>query len=97
MAALFPRWSNIAVRATLLALALLVVGVPLGLMAFVRSPNASARYEPVSQPIPFDHQIHAGRLGISCEYCHATVTRSPTAGIPPTQTCVPCHSTVWIN
>ena len=75
----------------------LVVGVPLGLMAFVRSSNASARYEPVAQPIPFDHQIHAGRLGINCVYCHATVMRSPTAGIPPTQTCVPCHSTVWIN
>jgi hypothetical protein len=97
MAALFPRWSNTAARASLLALALLVVGVPLGLMAFVRSSNASARYEPVPQPIPFDHQIHAGRLGISCEYCHTTVMRSPTAGIPPTQTCVPCHSTVWIN
>ena len=38
-----------------------------------------------------------GELGIDCRYCHTTVEKSSFAGIPPTQTCMTCHSQIWIN
>jgi hypothetical protein len=97
MAALFPRWTNIAARAVLLALLCLVVGLPLGLMAWVRAPNVTSQEAPVAQPVPFDHVVHAHDLQISCEYCHATVMKTASASLPPTQTCVPCHSDTWKN
>jgi hypothetical protein len=97
MPALFPRWTNVAARAVLLALLCLVVGVPLGLMAWVRAPNVTAQAAPVTQPIPFDHVVHAHDLQIDCEYCHSTVMKTASASLPSTQTCLPCHSSTWKN
>jgi hypothetical protein len=34
-------------------------------------------------------------MGIDCRYCHTSVERSAVAGIPPTKTCMSCHSQVW--
>jgi hypothetical protein len=50
-------------------------------------------YAPV-QPIPFDHSLHAGQLGLDCRYCHTNVEKSEESNIPATQTCMACHSIV---
>jgi hypothetical protein len=97
MAAPFPPWMNIVARATLIALACTIVGVPVALMAWVRTPNATGRFAPVPQPIPFDHRLHVTGFKIDCRYCHSTVERSATAGIPPSTTCVACHNSAWRN
>jgi hypothetical protein len=47
------------------------------------------------QPVQFSHQHHVGGMGIDCRYCHTSVEKSATAGIPPTQTCMNCHSQIW--
>ncbi|GMR22625.1 MAG: cytochrome c3 family protein [Acidobacteriota bacterium] len=46
------------------------------------------------QPIPFSHALHAGELEVDCRYCHASVEISPVASLPPTRTCMNCHSLV---
>ncbi|MBI4347746.1 MAG: cytochrome c3 family protein [Elusimicrobia bacterium] len=46
------------------------------------------------QPIAFSHRLHAGELGVTCQYCHAGAERSRTAGLPPLATCMNCHSKV---
>jgi len=97
MAAHFPPWANAAARATLVACAAVGGGVPLALMAWVRTPNVSRRYAPVSQPVPFDHRLHVTGFGIDCRYCHSAVERAPTAGIPAASMCVPCHSHLWLS
>ena len=51
----------------------------------------------VNQPVPFSHQHHIGGLGLDCRFCHTTVETSATAGIPPTFTCMTCHSQLWTN
>jgi hypothetical protein len=51
----------------------------------------------LDQPIPFSHQHHIDELGIDCRYCHTTVEKSSFAGIPPTHTCMSCHSQIWTN
>ena len=51
----------------------------------------------IEQPVPFSHEHHAGGLGIDCRYCHTSVTESPYAGVPPTKTCMTCHSQIWTN
>lgn len=49
------------------------------------------------QPVQFSHQHHAGGMGIDCRYCHTSVEDSSFAGIPPTKTCMNCHSQIWAN
>src|SRR4051795_1646916 len=49
------------------------------------------------QPIPFSHAHHVGSMGIDCRYCHTSVDNSDFAVVPPTKTCMNCHSQVWIN
>jgi hypothetical protein len=92
---LFPRWTNTVSRlsaAALLAIPAIAIG---GLMAYVRSPLVTNQFNPVEQPIEFDHRHHAGDEQIDCRYCHWTVENSPSAGIPSTTVCVSCHAQVW--
>jgi hypothetical protein len=51
----------------------------------------------IEQPIPFSHQHHVAGLGIDCRYCHTSVENSQYAGIPPTKTCMTCHSQIWLH
>ena len=43
------------------------------------------------QPINYSHQIHAGKLGMNCLYCHYGAEKSPIANLPPVGTCMGCH------
>ena len=61
------------------------------------SPYATNQDVTIQQPVPFSHKHHAGELGIDCRYCHTSVTQSAFAGIPPTKTCMTCHSQIWTN
>ena len=47
------------------------------------------------QPVPFSHKHHSGELGIDCRNCHQQVEYEATAGLPPTHTCMTCHSQIW--
>ena len=61
----------------------------------VRSPYATNAGVIKEQPVPFSHEHHVGDDGIDCRYCHTSVEDGAFAGIPPTQTCMNCHSHVW--
>ncbi len=50
-------------------------------------------YAPV-QPVPYDHSLHAGQLGLDCRYCHSNVDQSGFANLPTAQTCMNCHKLV---
>ena len=62
-----------------------------------KSTYATRAKVPVEQPVPFSHEHHVGGLGIDCRYCHTTVENSSFANIPPTKTCMNCHSQIWNN
>ncbi len=63
--------------------------------AIYRSPYSTGQAAPLAQPVPFSHQHHVAGLGIDCRYCHASAENSSFAGMPPTETCMTCHSQVW--
>lgn len=50
---------------------------------------------PITQPVPFSHKHHVSDDGIDCRYCHTSVETSSFAGIPPTKTCMNCHTQIW--
>ena len=64
-------------------------------MAYVRSPFVTNQNQPIEQPIEFDHRHHSGDEQIDCRYCHFSVEKSPSAGIPSTTVCMSCHAQVW--
>ena len=89
----FPKWSNLLLPAALIAGATVPLYVVL-IVAYGFSPNTTdVGYQPV-QPVPYSHELHAGQLGIDCRYCHNTVESSAKAAIPPTQTCMNCHTQI---
>jgi len=45
--------------------------------------------------VQFSHAHHVGGIGIDCRYCHTSVETAASASIPPTQTCMNCHSQIW--
>jgi hypothetical protein len=95
MPQIFPRRANGIVRlvlagGTLGAIALLVLSLVLP-----RSSWDTLVDRAVAQPVPFSHQHHVAGLGLDCRYCHTGVEVSPYAGIPPTETCMTCHSQLW--
>ena len=59
------------------------------------SPYTTEVNVPLAQPAPFSHKHHVGGLGLDCRYCHTSVEKSSFAGLPPTETCMTCHSQVW--
>ena len=97
MASLFTRRATTRLRLAIVLAIAAMVGVPLFLMGWVRTPLERGEFERISQPIPFSHQIHERGLRIDCRYCHYTVERAASAGMPSTATCVPCHKQVWLD
>lgn len=88
---LFPRWVNRLVM--LLGAVIVGGGVYAGAMGgLITDPETlNVGYQP-EQPIPFSHAIHAGELKMDCRYCHNTVFEAAHAAVPPTATCINCHS-----
>ena len=79
-----------------LASILMLVGGLIGLaMLLGRSSYVTRANEYVEQPVQFSHQHHVLDDGIDCRYCHTSVETSSFAGIPPTKTCMNCHSQIW--
>ncbi len=97
MGQIFHRRTNTVARASVAALVLLVAALWWTLNALEWSPFATRVRVPRDQPVPFSHQHHVAGLGIDCRYCHASVETSAFAGMPPTETCMTCHSQVWTD
>ena len=80
--------------ASLGVLPVLAVGLGYQIMG---SPYVTDQNVTRDQPVPFSHDHHVGGLGLDCRYCHTSVEKSSVAGIPPTETCMTCHSQLWTN
>lgn len=97
MAQFFHKSANNIARISMIA------GVVLaGVGGFVftqvaRSSYLTGRYVEKQQPVQFSHKHHVGDDGIDCRYCHTTVETTASAGMPPTQTCMNCHSQIWAD
>jgi hypothetical protein len=63
--------------------------------ALSRSSWATQADTAREQPVPFSHAHHVGDEGIDCRYCHTSVEKSGFANIPPTKTCMNCHSQIF--
>jgi hypothetical protein len=74
-----------------------VAGLIWVFIVYARSSYGTEEGIALVQPVPFSHEHHVGVLGIDCRYCHTAVEHSPYAGMPPTKTCMNCHSQIWVG
>ncbi|MBM3734393.1 MAG: cytochrome c3 family protein [Acidobacteria bacterium] len=95
MAQIFRPSANLLAKSSIVGGAILVAALGFGLDTLFRSPyNTNVRVAR-DQPVPFSHKHHVAGIGIDCRYCHTSVEKAAFAGIPPTETCMSCHSQIW--
>lgn len=93
MAQLFPRWTNKLPLILAVGTLFILGGLGTAIWWFGSPKYTDVGYQPV-QPVDYSHKLHAGDLGIDCRYCHTSVEIGATASVPPTQTCMNCHTLV---
>ncbi|HET7619558.1 MAG TPA: cytochrome c3 family protein [Vicinamibacterales bacterium] len=97
MSQLFPRSSNIYSRLSILAVLVFLTVFATVVVALSWSGYVTEQGVTRDQPIQFSHAHHVSSMGIDCRYCHTSVEESSFANIPPTKTCMNCHSQIWTN
>ncbi len=97
MAAIFTPRADLAAKLILLGIAVAGVGGLGWWWLWPRMDYARHVRWTVEQPVPFSHKHHVAGLGLDCRYCHTSVEVSSNAGMPPTYTCMTCHSQIWTN
>jgi hypothetical protein len=95
MPQIFHRRANTVSKLSLAGLLIAVGGLIFLAMVLARSSYVTRAQEFVEQPVQFSHLHHVKDDGIDCRYCHTAVETSSFAGIPPTKTCMNCHSQIW--
>ena len=95
MAQIFHRSMNTLARLSILGGAFTAAGFVGLVYLYNQSPLQTNVGLVRDQPVPFSHEHHVRGLGIDCRYCHTTVETTAISGVPPTYTCMSCHSQIW--
>lgn len=93
MAQIFPPWANRLPYYLLLVAGIAPLVAGAAVWYFFSPQFTDVGYRP-RQPVAFSHKLHAGELNVDCRYCHAAVEIAAVASVPPTATCMKCHSLV---
>ena len=98
MAQVFDRSSNALARASLVLTGLIVIALGVTLNQLQRSPWVTRQGQRPDQPVPFSHKHHVEGPGTAVPVLpHVGGEELSYAGIPPTKTCMNCHSQIWTN
>ena len=97
MPQVFHRSTNTISRVSIFGAVFIAGGLLWLLLEINRSPYVTQAFVTKDQPVQFSHKHHVGDDGIDCRYCHTTVETAASAGIPPTKTCMNCHSQLFAN
>jgi hypothetical protein len=97
MAQIFHRSTNTLSRVSIYGSVFILAALSYALYGVSKSSYVTDVNMARPQPVPFSHKHHVGELGLDCRYCHTSVEQSSFAGLPPTATCMTCHSQIWVN
>jgi hypothetical protein len=97
MGQIFHRSTNTISRVSIFGAIFIVAGAVWVAAELQRSPYNTRAYVAREQPVQFSHKHHVTDDGIDCRYCHTSVENSAFAGIPPTKTCMNCHSQLFAD
>jgi len=97
MPQIFHRSTNTISRVSIFGAIFFIAALGGLIDEVTRSPWVTEAHVAREQPIQFSHERHVAGNGIDCRYCHTSVEDSAFAGIPPTKTCMNCHSQIFAN
>lgn len=97
MAQIFNKSANNIAKISMVLVVVLAGVAGFAFTQISRSSYLTGRYLEKQQPVQFSHKHHVGDDGIDCRYCHTSVETTASAGMPPTQTCMNCHSQIWAD
>jgi hypothetical protein len=97
MAQIFHPSTNTLARLSIFGAAFFLTALAFSAGIWARSSVVTGVGVAVAQEVPFSHKHHVNGLGIDCRYCHTAVEENSYAGIPPTATCMNCHSQIWAD
>ena len=95
MSQIFHPSANTISRASIFGAVFVIAGLLVLVAEVNRSPWVTQVRVAREQPIQFSHERHVAGNGLDCRYCHTSVEDSSFAGIPPTKTCMNCHSQIF--
>jgi hypothetical protein len=97
MPQIFHHSTNTLARVTIFGSVFILAAAVWALAEVNRSSWNTGAFVNREQPVQFSHKHHVGDDGIDCRYCHTTVEKAASAGIPPTKTCMNCHTQIWAD
>jgi cytochrome c7-like protein len=97
MPQIFHRSTNTFSKLSIFGAVFILAAFAVIITAINRSGYVTQAGVAREQPVPFSHQHHVGGVGLDCRYCHTSVENAAFANIPPTKTCMNCHSQIWAN
>jgi len=97
MPQIFHRSFNTISKVTMFGAVFILAALGWVVWVLARSSYVTNAGVTSEQPVPFSHEHHVSKLGIDCRYCHTGVEDSSFAGMPPTKTCMNCHSQIWVG
>lgn len=97
MAQIFNKSANNIAKISMVMVVVLAGVAGFAFTQISRSSYLTGRYLEKQQPVQFSHKHHVGDDGIDCRYCHTSVETTASAGMPPTQTCMNCHTQIWAD
>jgi Cytochrome c7 and related cytochrome c len=89
---IFPRWMNVLPTVVAVAAVGGLTTVVGGFWYYATPKFYRVGYMPTQPGGGFNHQLHAGKLGMDCRYCHSNIEKSPEANIPNVSVCFGCHA-----
>ena len=92
MSRIFPKWMNLLPTIGAIGGLLAATSLVGGMWYYATPKFFKVGYMPRQPGGGFNHQIHAGKLGIDCRYCHTKIEKSAEANIPNVATCYGCHA-----
>ena len=92
---IFHRSANTISKVSIFGALFIVAGLLWLVMTFNRSSYVTGAQVVREQPVQFSHQHHVQTVGLDCRYCHTSAETAAFAGIPPSKTCMNCHSQIW--
>jgi hypothetical protein len=97
MPQIFHHSTNVLARLSIFGAIFILLAALWVLAEINRSSWNTGAFVEREQPVQFSHKHHSGDDGIDCRYCHTSVETSASAGMPPTKTCMNCHSQIWAD
>ncbi|MGE0127403.1 MAG: cytochrome c3 family protein [Blastocatellales bacterium] len=97
MPQIFHHSTNTIARVSIFGAVFILAAIIWAAYEINGSSYVTQAFVPREQPVQFSHKHHVSDDGIDCRYCHTSVEKSAFAGIPPTKTCMNCHSQLFAN